>query len=180
MVCLFDLPISVDARSLRQSLLLLDVLSTLSLTTSELEELRVPDRSGTLRTPAELWFNDLEHRITQLELPNDKFPANSQVTQDLARWLGIAFLSELSLRDLVDDDSDDEDDMGEALTTRIGNVLRQYTEDRAILEFVANAVDAGASTFTVILDEVTHRTRGDFLTSKARPSSSTTMLFSKM
>jgi hypothetical protein len=40
----------------------------------------------------------------------------------------------------------------ETLSDRIANVLRKYTQEQAFLELFANAVDAGATRFSVLLD----------------------------
>jgi hypothetical protein len=164
LACMTDLPAHLDTRTLRQCVSLLEALLSYELTNEQTSQLRIPDRSGTLQSPNQVWFNDIQHRVTELELPSDMFPAHPRITEDLARAFHLAFLSELSLGALIDEDSDE--DMEEMLTTRISSVLRQYTEDRALLEFVANAVDAGAYNFTIIVDEATHRSRGDFLTSR--------------
>ena len=42
--------------------------------------------------------------------------------------------------------------MREDLTTRIGNVLRSYDIEQAFNEFLANAADAGARKFNIMLD----------------------------
>ena len=76
----------------------------------------------------------------------------------MARTLELAFLSDLRLQ-TVDEEEDDEEDIGEKLTTRISNVLRGYSEERSFLEFLANAIDAGASKFQVVLDESEHSTK---------------------
>lgn len=46
----------------------------------------------------------------------------------------------------------DDEDMHEDLTTRISNVLRQYSVEQAPNEFLANAADAGADIFNLLLD----------------------------
>jgi sacsin len=45
-------------------------------------------------------------------------------------------------------------DMGEQPTTTIRNRLREYTEQQLLTEFVVNAVDAGATEFGVLVDEL--------------------------
>jgi hypothetical protein len=43
--------------------------------------------------------------------------------------------------------------MHEDLTTRISGALRQYKKEQIFLEFLANAIDAGATSMSIIIDE---------------------------
>ena len=45
------------------------------------------------------------------------------------------------------------------MTTRISNVLRQYSIEQAFNEFLANATDAGAAKLNILVDERTFGAR---------------------
>jgi C4-type Zn-finger protein len=115
-----------------------------------------------MRPYMEIYYNDLGHRVTQIEIPSERYPSHVLVDTDLARLLKLSFLSSIALP-MAEDEIDD-DDMEEALTTRISNVLRQYSPERSFFEAVANAVDAGATRVSILLDETSHAEVGDFLT----------------
>lgn len=136
---------------------LLHELSTRKIGPQALTELWYPDKHGVLRPKEDVFYNDLGPQSLRVELPAHIWPAHACVSEHIARTLGLAFLSDLRLQS-VDDDEDDED-IGEKLTTRISNVLRQYSEERAVLEFLANGIDAGASDFQIVLDETDHSTK---------------------
>jgi hypothetical protein len=127
-----------------------------------LRQTQVPDFSSTMRPFAQIYFNDVGHRLTQVEIPPGRFSSHAHIDIELARRLRLSFLSAIALP--MAEDEVDEDDMEEKLTTRISNVLRQYTPERSFLEFVANAVDAGASEVNLLLDDVLHPRVGDFIT----------------
>ncbi|KAF9016388.1 hypothetical protein BDZ89DRAFT_1166299 [Hymenopellis radicata] len=99
------------------------------------------------------YFNDLR-RAASFSYPLRRFPCHPCLSSDLAQRLRIPFASELVLGD-DDDDSDDLDDtkMGEDFTTRISGVLKDYDVAYAINEFIANALDAGATRFSICIDE---------------------------
>jgi hypothetical protein len=128
-----------------------------------LRQIQLPDFSSTMRPFSQIYHNDLGHRLTQVEIPRDRLASHARIDYELARQLGLSFLSTIALPMAADEI--DEDDMEEKLTTRINNVLRQYTPERSFLEFVANAVDAGATEVGVVLDDMVHPSLGDFLTS---------------
>ncbi|VDC01297.1 unnamed protein product [Peniophora sp. CBMAI 1063] len=123
----------------------LDVKSLDSQTTSCLP---IPTDGGELHACSEVYYNDLGSRAYLVQLPNAAHRAHACVTLDLAHSLAMKDLSSLGMED------DDEEDMGEALSTRIANVLRQYNQDQMPTEFLANAVDAGASAVSFMIDEV--------------------------
>jgi hypothetical protein len=76
--------------------------------------------------------------------------AHSQLYDGIARLLRMKCLglTSLNLNPGID--------MGEKLTTTIRNVLKQYTEQQILTEFLANASDAGAGDFKILLDERSH------------------------
>ncbi|KAJ7217098.1 hypothetical protein GGX14DRAFT_602035, partial [Mycena pura] len=84
-------------------------------------------------------------------LPEIGYPADSKVSESLARHLRLQFLSSLELGETYDDEDDLQ--MGEDFTERIKGVLKEHDVEYALNEFLANAVDAKASEFSVLLSE---------------------------
>lgn len=117
---------------------------------SQIDQHFVPDYCGTLRKPSDVLYNDMGVTAARISIPFNKFLAHSDLRGEIARRLNISFLS--GLANEVDED-DDEEDMKEDLTTRISNVLHQYTKEQAIAEFIANAADAKATGFSMCIDE---------------------------
>jgi len=60
-------------------------------------------------------------------------------------------------------------DMGTQLVTSIRNTLKQYTEQQMLSEFFANAADAGATRFGIMLDEKQGLPVERLLTTAMRP-----------
>jgi hypothetical protein len=88
------------------------------------------------------------------------FPTHTALSQSLASDLSLRFLSSLELGEAEEEDEDDDDDdIREDLVTRIHGVLNDYDIKYALNEFLANAADAGASRFSVLLDERSHDSR---------------------
>ncbi|KAJ7685634.1 hypothetical protein DFH06DRAFT_1075187 [Mycena polygramma] len=112
------------------------------------ERILVPARDGILHPILQVYFVD----CTSDYCP-EGFPAHSAVSESLARELEVQFLSSLEL----DEDEDEEDDlqMGEDFTKRVEGVLKEHDIQHALNEFMANAIDANASKFSVTLDERT-------------------------
>ncbi|KAJ7766768.1 hypothetical protein B0H16DRAFT_372468 [Mycena metata] len=109
----------------------------------------VPGKDGFLHPITQVYFADL----TSDFLPETGLPTHPAVSEALARDLGVQFLSSLQLDD--DDDDDDDLQMGEDFTTRVESVLKEHDVQFALNEFMANAIDAKATTFSVLLDERT-------------------------
>ena len=118
------------------------------LSDSEREQILVPDINSSLLPLSQVYFNDLDLNAYTIELPQDRRKAHSEVKASLARKLGIHTLSSLNLNSVALDD----EDMYEDYTTRISGILRQYPENHAPNEFLANAADAGATKFNLSLD----------------------------
>ena len=111
----------------------------------------VPDQSRRSRPIDDTYYPD-----TECLLPialQDKFPSHSGVSRALSDQLGIRLLSSLVL-DLGEDPLDDDEDeqMGEDLIDRIRGFLREYDIGYALNEFLANADDAHAHWFSILLD----------------------------
>ncbi|KAJ3929794.1 MAG: hypothetical protein NXY57DRAFT_1015101 [Lentinula lateritia] len=82
---------------------------------------------------------------------DDLYPLHPAISKTIASNLGVPFLSSLQLDEQDDLDVDDED-MSESLILRIKNVLVAYDKRYAFNEFLANAADADASRFSVLID----------------------------
>ncbi|KAE9407538.1 hypothetical protein BT96DRAFT_971239 [Gymnopus androsaceus JB14] len=110
----------------------------------------VPDHLNNLRHVSEVYVNDMGGRL-DFVLKTQVFPAHPYISQSVAQRLGLATLSSLQLDD--DDGLDiDDEDMSESLVTRIKSVLVDYDIQYSFGEFLANAADAGATEFEVLLD----------------------------
>ncbi|KZV98960.1 hypothetical protein EXIGLDRAFT_762968 [Exidia glandulosa HHB12029] len=115
-------------------------------------DIPIPDTRGVLRGIDTVYFNNAHGDIfdnTTITHANVCHPSVSQV---LAEALDVPKLTDL-LATSAELDDDDEEDFGEDLYDRIRGVLRDYDRTFAMNEFVANANDASATTFTVLLDE---------------------------
>lgn len=111
----------------------------------------VPNQDCILHKLSEVYFNDMGDSSDYVTLKDELLPVHSAISKLVAQGLDIPFLSSLQLDD--DDDLDiDDEDMSESLITRIKNVLIEYDVQYSFNEFLANAADAGASHFGVILD----------------------------
>lgn len=110
----------------------------------------VPDAKGVLRSINDLHFNDTGTPSEHLP-ENIKPIAHPLVKEPLARQLGIEPLA----RQL----SKFSGYMGEHFISSIRNVLKDYNETQMLIEMLANAVDAGAKRFALILDEMPNSTK---------------------
>ncbi|KAK0447435.1 uncharacterized protein EV420DRAFT_1713851 [Desarmillaria tabescens] len=129
----------------QMALLILKALP-LSMTEEERSKILVPDVSGQLRPSSEVYFNDLGDRAF-IEA-GDLTLAHPQLNEQIAKRL---HMSRLGLKFLHL--KKPAVDMGEKLTTTIRNVLKQYTEQQTLTEFFANASDAGATEFKILVDD---------------------------
>jgi hypothetical protein len=154
----------LDSTQLEIVINLLRALGNSRMDSENLRKLQVPDRHAIMRPHHEVYYNDHGHRATQVEVPPGNHATHPRIDLELAQFLQLRFLS--TIAQLTDADNFDEDDMEEQLTTRISNVLRQYTPEQSFLEFVANAVDAGATKVELVLDDTSHHADGDLLTGK--------------
>ncbi|KAJ6531217.1 hypothetical protein B0H19DRAFT_1384430, partial [Mycena capillaripes] len=76
--------------------------------------------------------------------------AHDRISPALAQELKIQFLSAL---ELGNEDDDFDLQMGEDFTRRVRGVLEEHDVQYALNEYLANAVDAKATEFSIILDE---------------------------
>lgn len=139
-----------NAQTVNTSVALLQALVKADLNDEQRAQLIIPDINGQFYPISQVHYNDLGDRAYLVPLPSDVYLASKKIDADLALALRVTFLglSGLELRD-----ENDEEDMGEELTTRINNVLRQYTTEQAFGEFVSNAVDAKATAVGILIDE---------------------------
>lgn len=148
------------ATSLTEIVSLLSELSSHEgeITLHQRDYILVPDQDSTLRTLSNVYFNDMGDRSVYITLKDELFPVHSAISRLVSQGLGIPFLSSLQLDDDDNLDIDDDDmDMSESLVARIKTVLVEYDIQYSFNEFLANAADAGACQFGVVLDTSRHR-----------------------
>ncbi|KAG6809588.1 hypothetical protein H0H92_015655 [Tricholoma furcatifolium] len=139
-----EIPSNHTAKKARRLLLLLP--STMP--ADDLGQVLVPDINYTLRPLQSVFFNDLGDRSILVNLDKDCCIAHAMIDEPLSRTLHMKRLG-LKYVDLKPLGID----MGEQLTTTISNKLRSYTPRQILIEFVANASDAGATDFGICIDE---------------------------
>jgi len=123
------------------------------ITDSQRERIFVPDRGGVMRQIDEIYYNDLNVSEATRRLDFGT-PAHPGLSKSLASRIALRFLSSLVLDEGDNDDDDVDDmDMGEDLCTRIASVLKDHDVSYALNEFLANAADARASQFSILLDK---------------------------
>ncbi|KAJ2913096.1 hypothetical protein MD484_g7329, partial [Candolleomyces efflorescens] len=122
----------------------------------ERSQLVVPNKSHQLVPVNDVVYDDLGPEKS-LFVSQDLHIAHSAVGNGLAVYLGLERLGlkHSHLHDLGED-------MGVKTVTVVQKTIQQYTEKQFLPEFLANAQDAGASTFTIIINEFTS-TDGNFL-----------------
>ena len=131
--------------------------ATLNLNDQERGQLLVPDARNQLRPIQDIVYNDIGSHSLVATLDAGQYIASPKVTDDIATSLGI---SRLGLKFVLPPTLGE--DMGVSPATVVRKTLAQYTEKQFLLEFLANAEDAGASTFEVILNQAVP-CRGPFL-----------------
>lgn len=124
-------------------------LSLLRLVRPELDQetrdrLLVPNTQNRLSPYTDTFYNDIGDRSDLIPL-GDKFIAHSKVDEELSQTLNLKRLgleySGLTTVHL---------DMGETPVVTVRNTLKQYTEKPFATEFLANASDAGATSFSLM------------------------------
>ncbi|KIM37442.1 hypothetical protein M413DRAFT_30903 [Hebeloma cylindrosporum] len=109
-------------------------------------KLFIPDTANVLRPFPEIYFNDIGNRASLIQ--SDPI-AHDLIDEALTRKLKLKRLG-LKYVDLQIAGVD----MGEKPVTTVRKNLRQYTEQQFITEFLANAADADATTFTLLVNGV--------------------------
>jgi len=120
--------------------------SVIQLSGSQVKNLVAPDTSGFLRPLAQLYYNDTANAYLDIADTNG-YVAHRKISKQMATKLGLELLGQMIIPDLGTRY------FGEAISTRLRNVLKEYTERQMLLESLANACDAGASEFGILLDE---------------------------
>ena len=115
------------------------------------QDLRIPDTTGTLRELRDIVHGD---PLSTGDIPDFNF-THPEISNDLARRLGVESSLERAIRLKLDFDSEDENDYTpkEKLRTVIADTLERYPIESTFNEFLANADDAGATKITWVLDE---------------------------
>ncbi|KAH9939666.1 uncharacterized protein BXZ73DRAFT_43603 [Epithele typhae] len=120
------------------------------------ESLRAPGNDGRLHPLSLLTYNDRRSGAHLYQFPEECILVHQEVPRKLCQDLQIPSLTSLNLGQALDLGFEDMR-MEEDITTRISNVLRSYTIEQAFGEFLANAADAGARQFDVMLDDDSRR-----------------------
>ncbi|KAJ7629420.1 hypothetical protein DFH06DRAFT_1338309 [Mycena polygramma] len=128
-----------------QAILILTVLAE-DLKSISRKDILVPDSNGALRQVDEVYFNDVGERACLID-PGEHYLAHPKLTDELSKRL---LMDRLGFKSVELTPSLD---MGETLTTTIRNVLKQYSEQQICNEFLANACDANATKFGILVDE---------------------------
>ena len=108
----------------------------------------VPDTDMVLRPVSNVYFNDIGDRSVLVSAGADLFHAHPQMDESLCRDLKMG---RLGLR-FIHLQTPGED-MGEKPITTVSRTLGQYTKKQLLPEFLANACDAKATVFSVLLNE---------------------------
>ncbi|VDB88297.1 unnamed protein product [Peniophora sp. CBMAI 1063] len=128
------------------------------LSDAQLAQLAIPAEDNCMYPRERVYHNDMPPQDETPRLPESAHLAHEQIDVELARLLRLAPLSRLYIRELYD-----EEDMGEPLASRVSNVLVQYQREQMPTEFVANAIDSGATSVAFTIDEVDFSTSVEHL-----------------
>ncbi|KAF7320872.1 BTB domain-containing protein [Mycena chlorophos] len=109
-------------------------------------QILVPDSNGALHPVSEVYFNDVGDRACLIDI-GKRYIAHPKISDELSKRLVMDRLGFASIEITPGID------MGESLTTTIRNTLKQYTEAQILNEFLANAEDAGATKFSILVDD---------------------------
>ena len=110
----------------------------------------VPSDDGCVYSLESVYYQDLPKSFL-LSTSLSKSPLHPRISKELAEQLKIPFLSAELLEQRVDED-DDEEQMAVNLRDRIEGFLRENDVLYAVNEFLANADDAKATKFSILLD----------------------------
>ena len=120
-------------------------------TVEEHPELLIPDKDSQLRPFSEIFYNDIGERHLLLN-NDDHFIAHPSLDESLALKLS---LNRLGLR--YAELQNVGPNMGQAPIITVRRTIQQYTNKQFLLEFLANAEDAKATTFKVAVNLTTVR-----------------------
>ena len=110
----------------------------------------VPSDDGGVCTLESVYYPDILQSFP-LSTSLSKFPLHRRISKGLAEQLRIPFLSAELLEQNMDE-VDDEEQMAVDLRDRIEGFLRENDVLYAVNEFLANADDAKATKFSILLD----------------------------
>jgi len=113
-------------------------------------EILVPDGRNILFPVDSVFYNDIGNKACLIN-PNNIYIAHPAIHDGLATTLRMSRLG-LRFTGLKQPGRD----MGEQPTTTIRNKLEGYKEKQLLTEFIANAIDAGATEFGILIDEYQH------------------------
>ncbi|KAG6915771.1 hypothetical protein DXG01_009887 [Tephrocybe rancida] len=146
--CLSDLEAQTpSSRVAKKALRLLLLLPTDIMTDADRSRLFIPDNNLKLRPYTSVFYNDIGERAVLVNLDDELHIAHQMIDDSLAKSLRMERLG-LKFVDLKPLGID----MGEKLSTTIANKLRNYTHRQVLAEFIANASDAGATEFGIVMD----------------------------
>ncbi|KIO18247.1 hypothetical protein M407DRAFT_32080, partial [Tulasnella calospora MUT 4182] len=115
----------------------------------DIQQLFIPTELSTLALAPSVLFNDM--RDSPLSPQPGLFFAHASLSPALAYTIGLRKISEEEFARYEDDI--DSFQIGEDLTARIQGVLTEYAIDHSSNEWIANADDARARSFTFLIDE---------------------------
>ena len=110
----------------------------------------VPSDDGHICSLELVYYPDTSYPLSS-SISLSKSPLHRKISKGLAEQLNIPLLSAELLEQGMDEDDDDEQ-MAEDLRDRIGGFLRENDVLYAVNEFFANADDAKATKFSILLD----------------------------
>ncbi|KAJ7475161.1 hypothetical protein B0H11DRAFT_2034382 [Mycena galericulata] len=128
-----------------QAILILEIIAD-DLKSANRKDILVPDTNAVLRPVCDVYFNDVGERACLID-PGKHYLAHPNLSDELSKRL---LMDRLGFKSV---EFNPGVDMGETLTTTIRNVLKGYSEQQICNEFIANACDANATKFGIMVDE---------------------------
>jgi sacsin len=117
-----------------------------------LDALVFPDDGATFRPKSQLYYmGSSRGNGHAASFTSGRYKLHPDLSASVAEYFQIDSFSSLELGAICEEDPEDDMDMEETLTTRISNVLRQYLIEASLTEMLANAIDAKASEFHVVV-----------------------------
>ena len=114
---------------------------------SQRDQLLLPDESGSLQPFSAVHFNDIGEHARLVPLQGN-FLAHPLLDDTLARRVGVDRLG-LEHDNAVEPGVD----MGENPVTTVRKTISEYNERQFATEFLANAADAGATEFALVVNK---------------------------